>query len=225
MTITVLRSILIYIFVVTAVRIMGKRQIGELKPHELVITILISSVATVPLQENSIPLANTVLPIMVFVSFEIIESALSMKSFKFRDFVQGKPIIIIKDGKLQQNAMTKLRFTMDDLIDALRQENVFDINDVENAVVETNGSLSVQLKAEKSPITPEQMNLQVEKVQMPIAIVIDTKPVNEYFGDNKIKDSEIELYLKSNSIDINNVMMLTVDENGKLFLINKENSK
>ena len=129
MTVIIIRSIIIYLFVVLSVRIMGKRQIGELKPHELVITILISAVATIPLQEISIPLTNSIFPIMIFVSLEIIGSALSMKSIKLRNLLQGKPMFIIKDGILQQKQMRRLRFTMDDIIDALRQAGVFDRSD------------------------------------------------------------------------------------------------
>ncbi|MBQ9531116.1 MAG: DUF421 domain-containing protein [Eubacterium sp.] len=148
MTIIVLRSVIIYLIVVLAVRIMGKRQLGELNPHEFVITILISAVATIPIQESSIPLSYSILPIMVFVSFEVLESAISMKSEFFRNMIDGKPIYIIKNGKLQHKELKRLRFTIDDLNDALRQKDIFDINEVKNAVVETNGSLSVQKKEE-----------------------------------------------------------------------------
>ena len=148
MTIILFRSVIIYLIVVIAVRIMGKRQLGELNPHEFVITILISAVATIPIQESSIPLAYSIIPIMVFVSLEVLESALSVKSSTFRKLIDGKPVLIIKNGKVQQKELKRLRFTMDDLNDALRQKDVFDISEVENAVVETNGSLSVQKKEE-----------------------------------------------------------------------------
>ena len=150
MTIIILRSVIIYLFVVLAVRIMGKRQIGELNPHEFVITILISAVATIPIEESSIPLANSLIPIMVFVSLEVLESAISMKSTKFRNLVQGNPVYVIKNGNLQKEALKKLRFTGDDLLDALRQKDIFDIKEVENAIVETNGSLSIQKKDEQN---------------------------------------------------------------------------
>ena len=150
MTIIILRSVIIYLFVVFAVRIMGKRQIGELNPHEFVITILISAVATIPIEESSIPLANSLIPIMVFVSLEVLESAISMKSTKFRNLVQGNPVYVIKNGNLQKEALKKLRFTGDDLLDALRQKDIFDIKEVENAIVETNGSLSIQKKEEQN---------------------------------------------------------------------------
>lgn len=146
MTVVLFRSVIIYLIVVIAVRIMGKRQLGELNPHEFVITILISAVATIPIQESSIPLSYSILPILVFVSLEVLESALSVKSKAFRKVIDGNPIYIIKNGKLKKQALKKMRFTMDDLNDALRQKDVFDISEVENAIVETNGSLSVEKK-------------------------------------------------------------------------------
>ena len=148
MTIILIRSVIIYLIVVLAVRIMGKRQIGELNPHEFVITILISAVATIPIQESSIPLSYSVLPIMVFVSLEVLESAISIKFPAFSAFIDGKPVFVIKNGKIQQKELRKLRFSSEDLNDALRQKDIFDISEVENAIVETNGSLSVQKKQE-----------------------------------------------------------------------------
>lgn len=149
MTIIVIRSVIIYLFVVLAVRIMGKRQIGELNPHEFVITILISAVATIPIEESSIPLTNSLIPIMIFVSLEVIESALAIKLPKFGKLIDGHPIYVIKNGELQKQEMKRLRFSMDDLKDALRQNDVFDMSEVENAIVETNGSLSVQKKEDQ----------------------------------------------------------------------------
>lgn len=222
MTIIIIRSIIIYLFVVLSVRIMGKRQIGELKPHELVITILISAVATIPLQEISIPLTNSIFPIMIFVSLEIIGSALSMKSIKLRNLLQGKPMFIIKDGILQQKQMRRLRFTMDDIIDALRQAGVFDISTVENAVVETNGSLSVQTKAECAPLTPDALGLEVEKAQMPITIVMDSKPVTEYFGEEKINKNEIDVLISSTSVNTEDIMLLTIDNDGNMYMIERD---
>lgn len=222
MTIIVFRSVIIYIVVILAVRIMGKRQLGELKPHEFVITMLISAVATIPIQENSIPLTNSLVPIMIFVSLEVIESAISMKLMGFRDVAQGKPVFIIRNGELKQEALKKLRFTVDDLIDALRQKDVFDISEVENAVVETNGSLSVQKKAESCEVTRKDLEFIGEKSLLPIPIVIDSKPVSEYFAQEETKESEINLILSALDIKADEIMLLTLDESGKTYLIKKD---
>lgn len=222
MSITLVRAVIIYFFIIMAVRIMGKRQVGELKPQELVITILISAVATTPLEENSIPLANSLLPIMIFVALEMITSGISMKSITARNLLQGKPIFIIKNGKLQQKELRNLRFTIDDLIDALRQQGAFDISEVENAIVETNGSLSVQLKSEYSPVTPKQLKKDVDEQDVPITIIMDGQIVEEYFNKNKIDKRRIEQLAKATNVELKDIMLLTLDDSGKTFLIKKD---
>lgn len=167
------------------------------------------------------PLANMFVPILIFVSFEIIVSAISMKSINFRNLIQGKPIFVIKNGKLDEKQMKRLRFTIDDLIDAIRQKDVFDISTVQDAVIETNGSISVLQKAEDTPVTPRQLKLSVDEVSTPITIVIDGKPVTEYFGEEKIKNSEIELVVNNSGKDIKGIMLLTIDNSGNTFIIPK----
>lgn len=224
MSITLIRAVIIYITVILAVRIMGKRQIGELKPHELVVTVLVSQVASIPLEDNSMPLANMFIPILIFVSFEILASAISMKSLSFRNLLQGKPIFVIKNGKLDEKQMKRLRFTMDDLVDAIRQKDVFDISTVQDAVIETNGTVSVLQKSEYAPVTPHQLSLSVEEESTPITVVIDGKPVTEYFSEEKIRNSEIELIVSSTQKDISKIMLLTIDDNGNTFIIPKKES-
>ena len=208
MSITLIRAVIIYITVITAMRIMGKRQIGELKPHELVITVLVSQVASIPLEDNSMPLANMFVPILIFVSFEIIVSVISMKSLNFRNLIQGRPMFVIRNGKIDEKQMKRLRFTIDDLIDAIRQKDVFDISTVQDAVIETNGSISVLQKAEEAPVTPKQLKLSVDENSTPIAVVIDGKPVTEYFSTEKIKNSKIELVVNNENKDIKDIMLL-----------------
>lgn len=225
MSIIFIRTIIVYLVAILAVRIMGKRQIGELKPHELVITILVSETANMPIEDNNIPLANMLVPIMLFVSFEIIVSAISMKSLSFRNILQGKPIFVIRKGKLDEKQLKRMRLTMDDLIDAVRQKDIFDISTVQDAVVETNGSISVLQKAEEAPVTPKQMKLSVKEDSVPVTIVIDGKPVSEYFGEEKIDTHRIELIVKNTGKDIQDIMLLTVDDKGNTFIIPKRGEK
>ena len=225
MSIIFIRTFIVYVVAILAVRIMGKRQIGELKPHELVITILVSETANMPLEDNNIPLANMLVPIMLFVSLEIIVSAISMKSLSFRNVLQGKPIFVIRKGKLDEKQLKRMRLTMDDLIDAVRQKDIFDISTVQDAVVETNGSISVLQKAEEAPVTPSQMKLSVKDESVPITIVIDGKPVTEYFGEEKIDTHRIELIVKNTGKDIQDIMLLTVDDKGNTFVIPKRSEK
>ena len=222
MSITLLRAIIIYIFITVAMRVMGKRQIGELNPQELVITILISAVATVPLENNGMPLANSLIPIAIFISFEIINSTLSMKSIKFRALIKGKPRFIIKDGKIQQGELTKLRFTIDDLTDAVRQAGVFDISQVANAIVETNGIVSVQKKSEYAPLTPKDMGIKTEDAEVPITAIVDGKAVADCFGNVNIDENEAKLIAISNGEQPQNILVMTIKNDGTAYIVAKE---
>lgn len=203
-------------------RVMGKRQIGELNPQELVITILISAVATVPLENNGMPLANSLIPIAIFISFEIINSTLSMKSIKFRALIKGKPRFIIKDGKIQQGELTKLRFTIDDLTDAVRQAGVFDISQVANAIVETNGVVSVQKKSEYAPLTPKDMEIKTEDAEVPITAIVDGKAVADCFGNVNIDENEAKLIAISNGEQPQNILVMTIKNDGTAYIVAKE---
>lgn len=221
MSVIFIRAVIIYIAVIIALRIMGKRQIGELTPHELVITILVSQVAIIPLQDNSMPLLNMFVPILIFVSMEILASALSMKSIHFRNLIQGKPLFVIRNGKLDEKQMKRLRFTVDDLVDAVRQKGYFDLSTIQDAIVEPNGTISVLQKAEESPVTPKQLKLSVDENATPVAVIVDGKPVDEYFGQNIVRNSEIELLVTDSGKKISEIMLLTIDDNGKIFIIPK----
>lgn len=225
MTITIIRAIIIYFFVSASVRIVGKRQVGELNPQELVITILISAVATVPLEDNGMPLANSLIPIAIFIAFEILTSALSMKSLKFRNLIQGKPIFIIKDGEIKQNELKRLRYTVDDLIDGIRQAGVFDISQVANAVVETNGSISVQTKSEYSPLTPKVAGIKTEPAEIPITVIMDGKEVEEYYSNIACSKNSIKVLAVINGVQSENVLLMNTDSNGNVYIVKKEEGK
>ena len=225
MAITLVRAIIIYIFITVSVRVMGKRQVGELNPQELVITILISAVATVPLEDNGMPLANSLIPIGIFISLEIINSALSMKSIKFRNIIQGKPIFVIRNGEIQQKELTRLRYTVDDLVDCVRQAGVFDISQVENAIVETNGVIYVQKKSEFSPITPSAAGIKTDRADVPITVVLDGKAVEGYYSNITVNEDEIRLNAVINGEQIENIMLMNISQNGNVYIVKKENDE
>ena len=224
MTVTLIRALLIYFTVILAMRIMGKRQIGELNPHELVITILVSQIASIPLQDNTMPLANAFLPMLLLVSLEILASVASMKSLRLRNLLQGRPIFLIRHGKPDQKQM-RLRFTVDDLIDALRQKDVFDLSTVEEAVVEPNGSLSVRLRTEESPVTPKQLGVPTPDNGFPIPVVTDGHIVPEYFGDQLQDTAAIAKALQKESLRPGEQLVVTIDDSGTVFAVKKERKK
>lgn len=149
MLIILIRTVLLYIYVTLAVRIMGKRQISDMQTSELVITLIISDIAAIPMQNTDLPLFSGFIPITVLVVIEIVVSIIMLKSNKFRKVMCGNPIVIIKDGEILQDQLKKLRMTYEDLYSLLRQQEVFDVREIRYGIVETNGSVSI-LKAEES---------------------------------------------------------------------------
>lgn len=209
MLISFLRATILYFVVVVAIRLMGKRQIGELQPSELVITILISDVATIPLQDNSMPLLTAIIPLMTLICFEIFLSVLNMKSITIRNAFSGKAVVVIKDGKINQRKLKSLRFTIDDLLATLRQKDVFDISEVDTAIVETNGNLSVLKKADKQTLTAEMISLKPDDKGIPQVLISDGKIIKENIGVYGITLKDIEKELKRKRVDLESVFLMT----------------
>ncbi len=143
MLILLLRTILVYAFIILAVRLMGKRQISDMQASELVITLVISDIIAIPMQGVDQPLLSGFLPIMVLVSLEIIVSIIMLKSPKFRNIICGNPVIVIKNGKILEDQIKKLRISYEDLYSIMRQQDVFDVSEIKYGIIETNGSLSI----------------------------------------------------------------------------------
>lgn len=153
MALSFLRTALLYIIVVLGLRIMGKRQIGEMQPSELVVAIMISDLAAIPMQDTGISLFSGIIPILTLIVMEILLSQISLKSKKFRRLVTGKPSVIIHNGKLLREEMQKIRFNMDDLKEQLRIQGYTKVSDINFAILETNGQLSIIPKPKSKPAT------------------------------------------------------------------------
>lgn len=217
-----LRTVILLIIIVFAVRIMGKRQIGQLQPAELVVTILLSEIAATPMQDNDIPMLNTVVAILVLVSLEILMSALSLKSVRIRSLLQGNSLILIRDGKIDQPQMKRLRYTLDDLLEALRQKDVFDISDVQYAIAETDGTLSVMLKPEKRTVTREDMKINKPDGGLPCVVIMDGTVIRSDYNDCKMNDKKLYEILRKSGLKTDDVYLLTVDGKGNTNLIRKD---
>ena len=201
---------------------MGKRQLGELQPGELVITLLISEIATNSVLDTSLPLLNSVIPLILLVSFEILTSYLSLKSVNFRYLSDGKPITIIRNGKLDQKNLKKIRFTINDVYSALRQKDVFNIEDVQFAIVETNGTLSVLLKPEKRNSTPTNYDKPEKNTGMPCEIVVDGKIIEANFEDCGITKNEVLSKIKAEKLEQKEILLMTVDAGKNYYIIIKK---
>lgn len=219
---TIIRVVILYLFVSAAIRIMGKRNIGELQPTELVITLLLSEFASIPIEDNSVPLINSLIPVMILISLEIINSVISMKSTKFRNISDGNALLIIKDGKLDQKQLKKLRFSVDDVLSALRQKDVFDINEVAYAIIETNGTLSVLLKPQFQNATKQDVKVKTKNEGYTCPVIIDGVVLKKNLDVLEINKEDIEKILEKKKIHKKQVFLMNIDKNKNTEIILKE---
>lgn len=218
---TIIRTIILYAFITFAIRIMGKRQIGDMQPNELVITLLISEIAAIPLQDISQPILSGVVAIFMLIVLEIIMSVLSMKSITVRRFMNGKSAVIIKNGVIDQNVMKDVRMTVLDLVELLRGQNVFDISAVAFAVLEVNGNLSVLLKGGEQPVTAKDLGIKKEKEALPLPVISDGKILSDSLKALNITNEDILKKVKANKTEVNNVFLMTLDRYDNICLIKK----
>lgn len=221
--ISFIRTLILYIVISFALRLMGKRQIGEFQPAELVITILISELAALPMQDVSIPLAAGIIPIFTLVSAEIVISVLCLKSIKFRRFLNGNPCIVIKNGKIDEKKLFELRISIDELLEELRLNSITSIKEIKYAIIETNGQISFIPYTSNRPLTPNDMNISVDESSIPLIIVSDGKILYENL--TKLKKDKKWFYKILDLNDIkkeNEIFLMTVDEFDNIFLQKKE---
>lgn len=218
---TVMRTAILYFVVTVAIRLMGKRQIGDMQPNELVVTLLISEIAAIPLQDSDQPVLLGVIAIFVLVFLEIVISVIAMKSFSVRKILNGKSVVIIKNGIIDQKAMSDVRMTVVDLIELLRGQNVFDIKDVAFAVLEVNGDLSVLLKSDAQPVTLKDIEKNIENQALPLPVISDGKIVYESLKALQTTKEKVLKLLKQNKTDVRNVFLMTLDRNGNNTIIKK----
>ena len=219
MTVTLVRTAIMYIFVTIGIRVMGKRQIGDMQPNELVVTLLISEIAAIPLQDTTQPLLNGIVAIFTLVIIEIIISVLSLKSIYLRRLMNGRSIVIIKNGRVDEKAMRKVRMTVIDLVELLRDRDVFDLSTVAFAVLEVNGSLSVMLKPEHQPLTPKVAGVNPDKSGMQLPVITDGKVIDESLEALEIKKTDIEK--KLSKCQIKDVFLMTLDRDGNFNVVKK----
>ena len=225
MIITITRTVILYIFVTLGIRLMGKRQIGEMQPNELVVTLLISEIAAIPLQDTSQPILDGVVAIFTLVILEIIISVTAMKSIIVRKLMNGKSAVIIKNGVVDQQAMKNVRMTVLDLVELLRGQNVFDISTVAFAVLEVNGNLSILLKSSEQPATSGDLKLNKEAAVLPLPVISDGKLINESLKALETDSVKIKKILDDNNTVIENVFLMTMNRDAKFTLIKKRNGK
>ena len=222
MSVILIRSLILYVLVIFAVRLMGKRQLGELQPSELVITILVSIIATLPIEDVNIPVIVGITPILALVSFEVIVSWLDLRFPRLRKLISGSPKIVVRNGKIERSILRELRFSADDLLMALRNKDIFDLKDVQFAIVETTGSVSVMKKQSSDTPTRSDMQISAESGDPPVLIIADGRFVAEALETLKISRSLVEVLLKENRLTVNEVFIMTADSGGNCFIADKQ---
>ena len=225
MIISFLRAVIIYLLVILALRFMGKRQIGELQPTELVVTILISEVASIPLEDADNPLFFAFVPVIVIICLEVIISGISLQSVKFRRLVTGKPIIVIDDGTINQKALKSTRVSISDLLDNLRLKGYFDISEVKYAVLEMNGQLSVLPKETQAPLNAQALGMKVSKKEIPFTVISDGEIIKGHLDEVGINESDIRKQLQREKLRQKDVLLMTADKAGNFLTIKKDDKR
>lgn len=217
------RTIILYILVLIVMRCMGKREIGQLQPFELVISIMIADLATLPMSDAGVPISNGIIPILGLLVMHLLISFFNMKSIKIREIVCGKPSILINKGRIDEKALRKERFTINELEEKLRANNINNISDVEYAILETSGQISVIQKPNKKSVTIEDLNIKSEYEGISYDLVIDGKIMKDNLKKiGKDYNWLLEQVGKFN-IKPKEALLVTINAKGDFFCQEKEN--
>lgn len=222
MLITFFRSILIYIFVLIVMRLMGKREIGQLQPFELAIAIMIADLASIPMTDPGIPISNGIISILGLLVMHLIISIINIKSIKAREVICGKPTILVYRGKIDEKALKKERFTINELEERLRGNNVINLGDVEYAILETSGQVTVIQKPEKRNTIPEDFNIVPEYEGIPYDLVVDGKIMDDNLKALGKNREWLKKQVEKFKMKPEEALVVTYDGKGQIFCQKKE---
>lgn len=225
MLITFFRAIVLYIVVLIVMRLMGKREIGQLQPFELAISIMIADLASIPMTEIGIPIFNGIIPILGLLVMHLIISVINLKSLKAREVICGKPSILIYRGKINEEALKKERFTINELEERLRGNNVVNLGDVEYAILETSGQVTVIQKPEKRNTIPEDFNIKPEYEGIPYDLVVDGKIMSKNLKVIGKNYAWLKKQVEKFGFEPEQALVVTIDGKGQIFCQEKENKE
>ncbi len=225
MIIVVIRTLILYTLVIVALRLMGKREIGQLQPFELVVILMISDLAAIPSENVGIPLLSGIIPILVLLSASLTLAWISLKSEKARDIICGKPSILIERGQIIEEEMKRNCYNLTDLLEELRLKNVPNIADVEFAILENNGQLSVIPKAHKRPAIPEDFHITPQYEGLPLTIIMDGKLNRKTLEKSKKTLNWLKSELKKQGTKIEDVLLASLDSSDTLYVQAKQDKK
>ena len=219
MIISYFRTIALYLVLIFSIRLMGKRQIGQMEASEFVVTMLVANLASIPMQDSAIPLLSGLVPILVVLGMELVMSCAILKSVRFRRLLCGKPVILIDNGKILYENLKAVRVTMDELTGHLRQKDVLDVRSVQFAILETDGNLSVFPYPKERPASAKEAGIQAGKQYLPITIIEDGYLSRENLRKAGKNQGWVE---KTCGGDIRSILLLTVDKQDHVVLLRKE---
>ncbi len=223
MLITFFRAIVLYIIVLVVMRLMGKREIGQLQPFELAISIMIADLASIPMTEIGIPITNGIIPILGLLIMHLIISIINMKSIKAREIICGKPRILIYRGKIDEKALIKERFTINELEERLRGNNIMNLGAIEYAILETSGQVTVIPKPEKRNVIAEDLNITPEYEGIPYDLVVDGKVMNKNLKKIGKDYNWLKKEVRKFNMNPEEALIVTYDGKGQIFCQKKEN--
>ncbi|WP_025028401.1 DUF421 domain-containing protein [Caldalkalibacillus mannanilyticus] len=218
--ILVLRTVFIYFFIMVIMRIMGKREIGKLSIFDLVVSIMIAELAVISLESTMIPMFHSLVPIIVLFIIQITMSYISLKSQKIRDIVDGKPSIIVEHGKLKESEMKKQRYNLDDLLLQLRENKIHSLSQVEFAILEPSGKLTVFPKEEELNVTKKDLNIPAKRFELPVILIKDQDVLEEglkQLGKNRFW-LKAELKKRAGTSDFKKILFCSIDSTGEWFI-------
>lgn len=222
MAIMSIRSVVIYFSCIAVIRLMGKRQIGEMQPFEFVITLIIADLACIPMAELSVPLFHGLVPILTLLIIHFLICFIARKSMFARYLLSGKPAIVISPRGINYEELKALNMTLDDLFELMRGCDTFDVSEIEYAILETNGKLCILKKAEFEPVTREDLKVKVSQNSLPMNLIMDGKLMDENLKITGISDAFLTNYLTKASINkISDVLLMTINKSGDIYIQSK----
>ena len=224
MLLSYIRTCILYLVLILVIRLMGKRQIGQMEPSEFVVTMLVANLASIPMQDGAVPLYSGVLPILTVLGLELVLATLSLKSISLRKLLCGKPVILIENGNILQHNLRKTRITLDELTGHLREKDVLDLQAVQYAILETNGNLSVFPYPKERPATAREAGIQARKQYLPVTLVSDGRLLRENLPLVKRDEAWVDATLRQKNATVATTWLLTVDGGGNIVFYGKDGS-
>ena len=222
MILSYVRTIILYLILILVIRLMGKRQIGEMEASEFVVTMLVANLAAIPMQDGGIPLFSGLVPILTVLGVELVLSTLSLRSVRLRKLLCGKPVLLIENGRILQENLRRTRVTLDELTGHLREKDVLDLRAVQYAILETNGNLSVFPYPAEKPASAKDAGIQARRQFLPLTIVSDGQLLKDNLAKAGKDEAWVEKVLRSHNADIAATWLLTVDGGDNILWYGKE---